>query len=193
MESLASMLQVDFASFTYVTVVVVTATAGLIDAYRKLIPNAVTYGLMIFGLVYHVVSPLGEGLWFTLAGGGLGLALLLPLFVMGGVGAGDVKLLTGIGCCVGPHDALAIFLVIGFLLGAIVLLVRFRERIASRGRAGLVSQPFPSERIEDALAREHVAGGQLVIPMAPIMAVSLLLLAAWPIADGFMTGSFPFV
>ena len=42
------------------------------------------------------------GFLWALAGTALGLALLLPLYAIGGMGAGDVKLLAGVGAWVGP-------------------------------------------------------------------------------------------
>ena len=44
-----------------------------------------------------------SGLGWSLVGTIVGLALLLPLYAIGGMGAGDVKLLAGVGAWVGPQ------------------------------------------------------------------------------------------
>ena len=44
----------------------------------------------------------GQVLLWSLGGAALGLALLLPLYAIGGMGAGDVKLLAGVGAWIGP-------------------------------------------------------------------------------------------
>jgi prepilin peptidase CpaA len=62
------------------------------------------------------LHPLG-----SLAGLGLGLVLLLPLYAVGGMGAGDVKLLAGLGAWVGPALVWPAFLV-SVLIGAALAL-----------------------------------------------------------------------
>ena len=44
-------------------------------------------------------------------GAALGLALMLPLYMIGGMGAGDVKLFAGVGAWVGPMVTLGAFVV----------------------------------------------------------------------------------
>ena len=51
-------------------------------------------------------------LW-SLAGMGVGLISLLPLYAIGGMGAGDVKLMAGLGAWMGPWLTLGAFVVLG--------------------------------------------------------------------------------
>ena len=58
-------------------------------------------------------------LW-SLAGTGVGLLSLLPLYAIGGMGAGDVKLMAGVGAWLGPWLTLWSFVstaLVGGLLG----------------------------------------------------------------------------
>ncbi|MCH2114339.1 MAG: A24 family peptidase [Pirellulales bacterium] len=82
--------------FVSVTLIV----AAVIDGYQLKVPNWITYPMIISGWVYSgVLSPYSgwEGLWFSVVGTVVGLALLLPAYAIGGMGAGDVKLLAGVG------------------------------------------------------------------------------------------------
>lgn len=79
---------------------VVLVVAAVIDGYRLKVPNWVTFPLVISGWVYSVAAFGLPGLGWSLLGTVVGLALLLPLYCVGGMGAGDVKLLAGVGAWV---------------------------------------------------------------------------------------------
>ena len=89
---------------------VVTLTlivAAVIDGLQLKVPNWITFPMIISGWVYSVVlSPYAgwEGLMYSVLGTIVGLALLLPAYAIGGMGAGDVKLLAGVGAWVWSTD-----------------------------------------------------------------------------------------
>ena len=79
------------------------ALATFTDLRARRIPNVLTavaaaIGLAGNGLLFGV-----DGLVASLAGWGLGIALLFPLFVLRGLGAGDVKLIAALGALKGPE------------------------------------------------------------------------------------------
>lgn len=91
------------------------------DVRARRIPNAVVFPGMLAALALHVLLPAGQGLfgaqpgglgpWQALGGLGLGLALLLPMYALRLMGAGDVKLLAMVGAFVGAGQILAVGLV----------------------------------------------------------------------------------
>jgi prepilin peptidase CpaA len=76
------------------------------DVRTRRIPNALTFGAAGAGLVFHVFisgSPLTAiGGWIT------GVLIFSPLFLLRGMGAGDLKLLGALGAWLGPVMALRI-------------------------------------------------------------------------------------
>lgn len=74
--------------------------AALIDGIKLKVPNWLTFPLIIAGWVYSGVFFGWSGLGSSLIGTVVGLGLLLPAYAIGGMGAGDVKLLAGIGAWV---------------------------------------------------------------------------------------------
>ena len=76
--------------------------AAVIDGLKLRVPNWLTFHLIIGGLAFTTWQYGAPGFGWALTGAALGLALLLPLYAIGGMGAGDVKLLAGIGAWVGP-------------------------------------------------------------------------------------------
>jgi prepilin peptidase CpaA len=81
---------------------VVLVEAAVIDGLKLRVPNWLTYHLVLAGWAYATWSHGGAGFLWALAGTVVGLAVLLPLYAIGGMGAGDVKLMAGVGAWVGP-------------------------------------------------------------------------------------------
>src|SRR6267154_5559654 len=79
----------------FVTVVLIVA--AVIDGFELKVPNWVTFPFVVSGWVYSTLAFGWEGLGWSLLGTVVGLALLLPSYAIGGMGAGDVKLLPGVG------------------------------------------------------------------------------------------------
>ncbi len=78
----------------------VLVVAAVIDGYKLKVPNWLTFPFVMAGWVYSVAWFGWAGLGWSLAGTGVGLLLLLPAYAIGGMGAGDVKLLAGVGAWV---------------------------------------------------------------------------------------------
>lgn len=74
--------------------------AAIIDGYKLKVPNWLTFPFIISGWCYSTLFFGWEGLGWSLAGTAVGLGLLLPAYAIGGMGAGDVKLLAGVGAWV---------------------------------------------------------------------------------------------
>jgi prepilin peptidase CpaA len=84
----------------------VALAACAFDLRTRRIPNLLTLGGAAAALVYWGSVDGFTGLGVSAAGWGVGLAVFLPLFLLGGLGAGDVKLLACLGAWLGPSQAL---------------------------------------------------------------------------------------
>jgi len=72
-----------------------------ICSYR--IGNMLVISGAILGVLLNVFLPTGISLYQSLAGWGVGLLLLLPLYLLRAMGAGDVKLMAMVGAFMGPQ------------------------------------------------------------------------------------------
>lgn len=104
-----------------VIVVVISLYTDL--RYRK-IYNVVLLPSFLLAVVYGIYAGGIGGLLFSFKGAILGLALLLIPFLLGGMGAGDVKLLAVIGAWQGPQFVWFCFLctaIVGGIIGIVQL------------------------------------------------------------------------
>lgn len=135
--------------------------ASVTDLRSHRISNKLTYSTMIFGIVFYTLTSGMAGFLQSLGGLFLGLALLIVFYLLGGMGAGDVKLMAAVGALLGPQGVFEAFLGTALAGGIYALLV-----LAAKGylrdtlkRFGLMIKTFfltkkfiyiPSERQEKA-------------------------------------------
>lgn len=108
-------------------VTVVLIVAAVIDGWALKVPNWITFPFIIAGWIYSTAFYGFEGLGWSLVGTVVGLALLLPPYAIGGMGAGDVKLLAGVGAWVyGTHTfyAFCVSAIVGAILAVGMVVAR---------------------------------------------------------------------
>ena len=116
---------VDIYSVIFLSGVLIAAAAN--DLRFKKIPNLLTYPAMVVALVYHFVMNGLDGLLFSTAGLALGIAILIVPYLMGGMGAGDAKLMGTVGAILGARGVFIAFLftaIIGGVYALIVVLIK---------------------------------------------------------------------
>ncbi len=100
---------------------VVLVVAAVIDGWMLKVPNWLTFPMVIAGWIFSTVCFGWAGLGWSLLGTAIGLGLLLPLYAVGGMGAGDVKLLAGVGAWVWGTVTFYAFCVSAIVGGVIAL------------------------------------------------------------------------
>lgn len=102
--------------------------AASTDARGRRIPNWLTLLLLCGGIARSLLpgAPIGPGA--ALAGAVLAAAIPFGQFALGAVGAGDVKLMAGVGAWLGPWAGLAVFAIQAVIGGAVALAQAASER-----------------------------------------------------------------
>lgn len=88
-----------------VTLAILLSVAVITDLTSHRIPNFLLLPALVLALFLHTSSSGMGGLLTSCGGLVLGLAMLLPLYATGGMGAADVKLLGVVGALLGPWGA----------------------------------------------------------------------------------------
>ena len=104
-----------------IAVVLLGGLASGWDIRTRRIPNALTLGFPVIALLLHFSTDGTAGGLCTLGGWALGLALFLPMFALGGMGAGDVKLLAAFGAWLGPWNIVETAIAAGVIGGVLAL------------------------------------------------------------------------
>ena len=108
-------------------VTLVLIVAAVIDGIKLKVPNWLTFPFIVSGWIYSGIAFGWEGVGISLVGTLVGLGLLLPAYAIGGMGAGDVKLLAGVGAWMHAADtswAFAFSAVVGALMAVGMVLYR---------------------------------------------------------------------
>jgi prepilin peptidase CpaA len=110
------------------TLMIVLTIASIKDLFSLRIPNWLTYPTLAVGIFYFGITKGYEGFLFSFAGALTGFGLLTIPYLIGGTGAGDVKLLGAVGSFLGPHGVFMVFILSCILGGAYALFL-----LASKG------------------------------------------------------------
>jgi len=137
--------------------------AAVIDGWKLKVPNWLTFPLILsgwlLGLIYNCGFLSGNGgIGASLAGTALGFALLLPVYAIGGMGAGDVKMQMGFGAWVGAFFGLSqglwiIFYafcaaaIIGGVIAAVMITIRGQFRRNAQNTREIVGDLFSAPNI----------------------------------------------
>jgi prepilin peptidase CpaA len=108
-----------------IAAIALAIVAAVWDLKSRRIPNFLTFGSALVAIVVHGYYGGLPAAGWSLIGWLIGVAFFLPFFALGGMGAGDVKLLAAIGAWLGPGATVwvALFsLICGGVLGLAVAL-----------------------------------------------------------------------
>ena len=108
-------------SFAWWPTVIVLAVATFTDLRSRRIPNWLVLPFLAAGFAVSGLAAGWHGIAQSLEGAGLGLAIYGVLFLMGGMGAGDVKLCAAIGAWIGPSQLFIALVITGMAGGVMVV------------------------------------------------------------------------
>ncbi|MGH8520948.1 MAG: A24 family peptidase [Gammaproteobacteria bacterium] len=108
----------------FLALAIVLATAVYTDLRNRRIPNLLTAAAALIGFGFQIWNFGLEGVVNASSGLCAGLIALIPIYWLGGMGAGDVKLMAAVGAFLGfklAAIAAALTLVTGALFGLVIL------------------------------------------------------------------------
>jgi prepilin peptidase CpaA len=147
---------------------------AFIDLRTRRVPNVLTMTLATIGIGCAAGGISGLTVVASVLGLALGLGLMLPGYLFGATGAGDVKLMAAAGALLGPAHILLAFVYTALAGGVLALVVarqRSRLAITLEGTGQLIATGAAN-----AAAIEHPAANNR-FAYAPAIAVGSVLAA----------------
>lgn len=160
--------------------------AAFTDTCRFKVHNLLTFPLALSGLLYHSIASGGEGFLLSAAGIGVGLLILIVPYLMGALGAGDVKFFAAISGWLGVAPMFTILVVACIATGAYSLVLLFLRggwrsvwaqvqltciQMALLGRREMAPSSTPS--VQEVLAKSPDYR-QRLIPFSAMVGVGVL-------------------
>jgi prepilin peptidase CpaA len=168
-------------------VLVAVLVTAVTDVWKFKIHNVLTLPLLVSGLLYHALAAGLPGFTVSVLGALLGFGLLIVLYLLGGMGAGDVKLMAGIGAWLGLPLTFYVFLASSLAAGiyALVIILIYQRtsetwvnlQIAWHRLSAVGRHLGANERVELEVARSGRRAR--IIPFAAMIALGMLGLVAW--------------
>lgn len=123
----------DYRTLSFIVSAVVVLVAAAIDAREHRIPNWLVGPCLLTGLLLRWAIEGRGGLWDSLAAISLALLATVPLYLLGGLGMGDCKLLAAVGAWLGLYQM--VYVLFGTALAGGILAILFASRKGQLARA----------------------------------------------------------
>lgn len=104
-------------AFPIAVILVAMTVAAVTDLWSFRLYNALTIPCFLLGVLYHNLNDGTVGLAGSVLGALVGTVTLIPVYARGGMGAGDLKLIAGIGAWLGAWHVLHVLIVAGLATG----------------------------------------------------------------------------
>src|SRR5438093_9468321 len=105
----------------WVVVIAACCVAAVIDVRCRRIPNKLTIPMWALGITWWTVTRGGEGLSEALCGMAIAGLPFIVLWMIGGGGAGDAKMMLAIGAWLGTENAFIAAIAVGLAGGVLSL------------------------------------------------------------------------
>jgi prepilin peptidase CpaA len=170
----------------YLTAALLSAGVGSVyDIRSSRIPNVLTASSIAVGLLLHLALGGWSQFAFAILAGLIGGGLFLLFFLLGGMGAGDVKLMAAVGCLAGLGSLSRVLIatvVVGGALAALLALYRgsLRQTITNVAALAVHYQENGLSRHDDLNLQNALT---LRMPYAVPIAIGCMA-ALWMLVEG---------
>jgi prepilin peptidase CpaA len=158
----------------YAIALALVVTCAAIDWRTRRIPNALTLPAIVLGFALYGLADGVSGLAFSGVGLALGAGVFFLPYFLGGMGAGDVKLMGAVGALLGWKMALVALFYIALAGGLVAILTILKARAVKSSYVRMSSMLqilLASKRMPSA---DSLGGDSLTIPYAVPIALGVV-------------------
>ena len=119
--------------FLSILLLSILSISAIIDFRTQKIPNLITFPAILIALLYHFFTHGFDGLIFSALGLATGIGLLIIPYILGGMGAGDAKLMGAVGAVLGPKSVFLAFLFSALVGGIYALIITLLNQEQLKG------------------------------------------------------------
>jgi prepilin peptidase CpaA len=164
--------------------VLFASACALVDVRTRRIPNELTMLGLAVGVALNGAAFGLSGLVYSLAGAVLAAAILIGPFALGGIGAGDVKMMGAVGALLGPRLGIA-SLLLGMILGGIFMIVHLKRRGRLREKSAALGHMVAAAALSGTVAPLRASADHADAVALPY-SVPLGLATALVVLSGFV-------
>ncbi len=157
-----------------VTALLILCVALYFDLRYKRIPNLLCFLALFLGIIINSFFNSWSGFIESLFGAGLALILLIPAYKFKMLGAGDVKLMIGIGAISGPL-ILTWSIAYGIIFGAFTSILIATKTVGWVGLKAMISRYIDCLYLGVYFKPEKGDAGGVNVPYAPALMLGWML------------------
>jgi len=163
-----------------------TAVAAISDLRTRRIPNKLTVPVFALGLIYQVSFSGWSGLGEGLLGFAVGFGTLFVLWMIGGGGGGDVKLMGALGAWMGFQNTLyvlvlsTVFVVLGTMLTMVFSVIKKGFRRTKNKYLATGKQKKGKKFVKETQKQKE---GRRIMAFAVPVAVATWLVMIWKVPE----------
>ena len=165
----------EYALLTSVSVSLIMLSSALyFDLRYQRIPNLLCLLTLMLGITVNSYFHGWDGLLDALSGAGLAILLLIPVYYFKMLGAGDVKLMIGIGALAGPL-VLTWSIAYAVIFGAFTSILIATKAVGLRGLKMMISRYIDCLYLGTYFKPEKGDAGGVNVPYAPALMLGWML------------------
>ncbi|MEI2664713.1 A24 family peptidase [Rossellomorea sp. LJF3] len=167
----------------YITLSLALGISLITDIKNRKILNIVTFPTILFGLLFHSITQGWDGFFFSGAGLLVGIGTLLIPFLLGGMGAGDVKLMGAVGALMGSAFTLKAFVVVALIGGLISLILILKKNGLMHSLRSLYIFPVLLSGTKGMIHLKPDAKSSIAFPYGVPIVLGTLLTVVWGVVS----------